>query len=103
MTVYVDDYKAKFRRMVVCHMMADTLDELHEFAAKLGMKREWFQDGSAPHYDVNLTRRVLAVKLGAIELPIRIDGKANPKWREVYQNAKKLKTPPECDGSTQRS
>jgi hypothetical protein len=70
MAVYVDDAFIPWRRGVWCHMQADSLDELHEFAARLGMKREWFQPGSRPetaHYDVTKTRRALAVKLGAIE------------------------------------
>ena len=89
MAVYVDDYRGRLGRMIMCHMMADTVEELHEFAEKLGMKREWFQNGSAPHYDVSLTRRALAIKLGAVELPIRIGGESNPKWREVYNKVKK--------------
>jgi len=44
-----------------CHMFADTLEELHEFAQKIGMKREWFQDKRLPHYDLTITRRKLAV------------------------------------------
>jgi len=43
-----------------------SLDELHLFASKLGMKREWFQDKRIPHYDL-ITERMKrkAVKLGA--------------------------------------
>lgn len=51
-----------------CHMIADTLDELHAFAECLGFRRAWFQSGSIPHYDVGTTgKRELAIKLGAIE------------------------------------
>lgn len=91
MTVYVDDYRGKFGRMVMCHMMADSIQELHEFAARLGLKRSWFQDGSAPHYDVSLTKRAEALELGAVHLSIQIDGKSNPKWREVYRAARASK------------
>jgi hypothetical protein len=49
-------------------MYADTLDELHAMAAKIGMKREWFQDKkSLPHYDLTVSRRAAAVRAGAIE------------------------------------
>lgn len=90
--IYIDDYQAKFRGMKMSHMVSDTsIDELHEFAAKLGMKREWFQDKSAPHYDVSEGLRQKAYKMGAQELPIRIEGKANPKWQEIIHKAKKLK------------
>jgi outer membrane lipoprotein SlyB len=49
-------------------MMADTLDELHEMADCLGLKREWFQ---GDHYDISKSKRVQAVKLGAIETTSR--------------------------------
>ena len=53
-----------------CHLAADTLDELHEFAARLGMRRSWFQPGRGrhPHYDLVKSRRDRAVRLGAIEV-----------------------------------
>lgn len=50
-----------------CHMYADTLDELHEIAAKIGMKRSWFQDKRLKHYDLVASKRRLAVAHGAIE------------------------------------
>ncbi len=50
-----------------CHLLADTEEELHEFAAELGMKRKWFQGTSIPHYDLTVKRRERAVKLGATE------------------------------------
>lgn len=70
--VYVDalvDYRWELGPS--CHLLADTEEELHAFAASLGMKRAWFQDGeshSVPHYDLVASRRKLAVKLGAIEI-----------------------------------
>ena len=53
-----------------CHLAADTLDELHEFAARLGMRRVWFQSGNGrhPHYDLVKSRRDRAVALGALEV-----------------------------------
>ena len=49
-------------------MYADSLEELHEFAQKIGLKREWFQDRPRlPHYDLTVTRRRVAVRVGAIE------------------------------------
>jgi len=51
-----------------CHMWADTLDELHEMADKIGMKRAWFQNKSTlPHYDLVPSKRVLALCNGAKE------------------------------------
>lgn len=35
------------------HLIADTLEELHSFAANIGMKAEWFQNHKRhPHYDI---------------------------------------------------
>ena len=93
MTVYVDDYRGRFRRMVMCHMKSDTsVEELHRFAQMIGLRRSWFQDKRAPHYDVCLSKRKQALKMGAVHLPIRLpDGSFNPKWREVHHKAKQLK------------
>lgn len=71
MAVYVDRARNPFGRMVMCHMIADTLDELHVMAAAIGMRREWFQPRSFPHYDVSRTRRATAVMLGAVEVDRR--------------------------------
>lgn len=68
MPVYVDSAYIPFRRMSMCHMLADSLDELHEMADKIGMRRSWFQPRSTPHYDVCKEKRALAVKHGAIEI-----------------------------------
>ena len=70
MTVYVDDAYIPWKRGVWCHLQADSLDELHEFAARIGMRREWFQPGSRPeaaHYDVTKERRAEAIRFGAVE------------------------------------
>lgn len=75
MAAYVDDLQVwpnarGIFRAGSCHLAADTLDELHEFAARLGMRREWFQPGRGrhPHYDLVKSRRDRAVALGAIEV-----------------------------------
>jgi hypothetical protein len=69
MTVYVDRASNRFGRMIMAHMVADTLDELHAMADRLGLKREWFQaDASTPHYDISKTKRALALKFGVVEV-----------------------------------
>jgi len=75
-TVYVDQLVVWTTRPPFgrgsCHMTADTLDELHAFAARIGLKRAWFQRHAlAPHYDLTPRRREAAVAAGAVEMTFR--------------------------------
>lgn len=91
--VYVDQEQNKFRRMVMCHMFADTIAELHEMAEAIGMRREWFQPLSFPHYDVAKGRRAVAVARGAVEVDRRTGAairrrlRACPKFRAEWMAA----------------
>lgn len=68
-----------------CHLFADTLDELHAFARRLGLKCEWFQNHKRlPHYDLTPKRRLKAEALGVIQLDRKM---AVKKWREIRENA----------------
>lgn len=74
--VYVDPLASngwilRGRSVRNCHLLADTVAELHVFAARIGMKREWFQGKKTPHYDLTESRRAAAVALGARELSRR--------------------------------
>lgn len=86
--ILVDDprtYKTSLRHKTWSHMVSDTSeDELHAFAARLGLRRAWFQSrpkASAAHYDLLPGKRDLAIQFGAVavtrrELVIRnYDGK----------------------------
>jgi len=71
--VYVDPLAAhgfRLRGRVVqsCHLVTNMVDlsELHRIAAVAGMRREWFQDGSSPHYDLTESRREAAIAAGAV-------------------------------------
>src|SRR6185312_1782383 len=67
MSVYVDDAVVHWRDRRWAHLMADTLDELHAFAARLGIPRRAFQDkASGAHYDVTAELRDEAIRLGAV-------------------------------------
>lgn len=67
MAVYVDDECIKWRGKIWCHMVADTPDELHAFAVRIGLRRAWFQSQSIyPHYDVTLSVRSKALQHGAV-------------------------------------
>jgi hypothetical protein len=56
-----------------CHLTTDgDLEDLHEFAARLGLRRAWFQRHRlAPHYDLTPEGRELAVGAGAVEVSAR--------------------------------
>jgi hypothetical protein len=74
MTVYVDELihytKSPLGARSWCHMATDgDVSELHAMASAIGLKRGWFQegkDGRFPHYDLVASKRVLAVKNGAV-------------------------------------
>lgn len=94
MTVYVDDagiaatitdgatgraYTSRW-----CHLFSDHIDqtELHEFAARIGLKRVWFQPGKdlldwsrhdpvGDHYDLTAGKRRYAVAAGAVEVDLQ--------------------------------
>ena len=69
MSVYVDDAIHPWRGKMWCHLVADSDDELHEFAKRLGLRREWFQTKSIlNHYDITENKRQQAVAMGAIPL-----------------------------------
>jgi hypothetical protein len=70
-SVYVDQPIWPFRGMMMCHLVADTPEELHAMADKIGMQRKWFQSfakARRPHYDISEPKRKLAVQFGAIEV-----------------------------------
>lgn len=135
--VYVDDMLMtaavpngnKIVRGQWSHLTADTTEELHEFAARLGMRRNWFQParlvpdteytrkncphkigkpfpGSRDHYDVTAPVRRKAIALGAIPVkmgcePWRDRKKERSDEDEVYGPAEPG-APAEATGSTGR-
>lgn len=51
------------------HMLANDLEALHAMAARIGLKRAWFQgDKTFAHYDLTASKRALAVAAGAVEI-----------------------------------
>jgi hypothetical protein len=77
MMVYVDDMRARFGQMVMCHMLADTDEELHAMADRIGVSRRWHQCAGThrSHYDIALSKRALAVQYGAKEITQREAGR----------------------------
>ena len=69
MTVYVDAAIWSWAGLKWCHLLADDMDELHRFAARLGIKRTSFQCPprvTTPHYDLTGFERARAIGLGAV-------------------------------------
>lgn len=84
MTVYVDDMRAGFGRMVMCHMLADTDDELHAMAAQIGVARRWWQSPektSGSHYDIALSKKALAIAAGAVQITLKQAAAMNARRR----------------------
>ena len=67
MTVFVDaaiHYKGDKK---YCHMVSVDLNELHDFADRLGVKRCWYSTKkNSPHYDITEEQRSKAIQTGAL-------------------------------------
>jgi Protein of unknown function (DUF4031) len=96
LSVYVDDWRqlATIRDMTSrwSHLTADTEDELHDFAGRLGIPRRAFQHKPGKpafdHYDVPEELRLKAIEQGAVALT----------WREAAKLRRK-KAPRRADES----
>ncbi len=88
--VYVDDWRQPATVGPVTarwsHLTADTTEELHRFAADLGMRRAWFQghphDPLRDHYDVTDRLRDEAISLGALPVTWRQAARARRQRRQ---------------------
>lgn len=89
MSVYVDDMRAHYRRMIMCHMIADTTVELLLMADKIRVPRRWIQkaDKSSEHFDIALSKRALAVQFGAVEVTSR-------ELVRMIRNRREVRHPP---------
>ena len=114
MAVYVDSMAAAFGNMIMCHMWADTEDELLAMVDKIGVKRKWIQghptlsfgkhrNASWVHFDIAKGKRALAVRYGAIETdqfgPLEhtanlLIKSSDPKQQQIGRN--KLQMVREC-------
>ncbi len=83
MAVYVDRLRAcipteNWPWNFGCHLIADDQMELHAFAKKLWLRREWYQTNAVlPHYDLTARKRGQAIRLGAIEIS---DGEVSKRY-----------------------
>ena len=87
MSVYVDEpiFERWGRRW--CHLTADSEEELHAFAAALGLERSRFQTKPerpwVGHYDIPDDKRDEAVALGAVELTLKEAGAQLARKRRI--------------------
>jgi hypothetical protein len=87
MSVYIDDAVHLWRGRRWAHLMADSLDELHDFAERLGLSRQVFQDKrSGAHYDIDIALRERALTMGAIAISRHTD---RERVRAIIRQAKR--------------
>lgn len=75
-----------------CHLLADDEDELHRFAALLGIRRGSYQGPprtKTPHYDITAYEREIAIKLGAIPISREKTVEIARKLRAAYHASRK--------------
>lgn len=94
MSIMVDDPAYPFRGQNYCHMMstltnrAQAEQELHDFAARLGLKRQYFQQSLRhPHYDLSPSKRRLAIQMGATVVSSKAMVLLNPFNAELWKGA----------------
>lgn len=70
--VYIGTRTYRYGRMIMSHVIAESLEELHDMAAKLGVARIHFQDKPGrPHYDICQANVHKALDLGAVRIDDR--------------------------------
>lgn len=78
-------------RAGACHLTMDPgtedLAPLHAMAARIGLKRAWFQPRSSPHYDLTESKRALALEAGAVFVSAREQARVRVAWRERHHPA----------------
>lgn len=78
MSCYVDQPIFPFGRMMMCHLWADSLDELLAMVDRIDVARKWIQghptlsfgkhrNASWVHFDIAKGKRALAIAAGALE------------------------------------
>ena len=71
--VFVDSVFVSYRGMKMCHMVADSSDELLVMIDRIGVDRKWIQYKGTyrEHFDIAASKRRLAIELGAVVLTRR--------------------------------
>ncbi len=77
MAVYVDDVRHKYGNMIMCHLWADSEEELLAMVDTIRVDRKWIQghptlsfgkhkSASWVHFDIAQSKKALAIRAGAI-------------------------------------
>lgn len=85
------------------HLQADTLEELHAFAGRMGLRPQWFQTRPGrpenDHYDLTEAGRVLALEMGAIAE----DRRSGTRRRQAIREARRVESDAPSTSSHARS
>ena len=70
MGVYIDSMNKPYGRMIMCHMVADSQEELLNMARKIGLNIRWLQYPNTykEHFDISLGYKAKALAHGAKEI-----------------------------------
>ena len=71
--VYVDNAHIPYGRMRMSHLVADTTEELLQMADTIKVSHRWLQHAGTPkeHFDICNSKRLLAIKAGAVRITQR--------------------------------
>ncbi|MEA2453958.1 MAG: hypothetical protein QOI45_220 [Thermoleophilaceae bacterium] len=104
MAVYVDEAIWWWRERRWCHLTADSPEELHEFAAQLGLLRQWFQTKPTrpwtDHYDLPEEVRVQAIACGAQPLTTREQARRLARLREQHRLVRECRATTAAGGTS---
>lgn len=92
--VYVDDAEVPKNGRGWFHLAADSIDELHAFAAEINLSARAFHRGARhPHYDITEAQRMRAIGEGA--LPV--------KARDIVRITRQSVIPSPCNSTRNQS
>jgi len=66
--IYIGTREYKYGRMLMSHMVSDSLDELHAFAEHIGVDKKHFQNKKdKPHYDICKAKKIKALTMFGVK------------------------------------
>lgn len=96
--VYIDDSRIRWRGREWSHLIADTTEELHAFAGRLGLERAWCHRRPArpwkDHYDIPEAKRQVAMRRGARPITCREAAEMLRAKRLAFREAARARQAP---------